>query len=125
TRTELVLLQKTMVVAEGVARAYDPKLDIWKTCDPVVRSWIEENLGVKAKVEDASRSFVELAKLATHLPQTLAEAELAINRVSKMAQEGVELSDHSLDALSEMRRRSDRWFVLAVVALILLAIWIF
>lgn len=124
TRTELVLLQKTMVVAEGVARAFDPKLDIWKTCDPVVRSWIEENLGVKAKIEDASRSVAELAKLATHLPQTLAEAELAIHRVSKMAEEGVELSDRSLGALEEMRRRSDRWFVLAVIAVILFAAWL-
>jgi ubiquinone biosynthesis protein len=124
TRTELVLLQKTMVVAEGVARAFDPKLDRWKTCDPVVRSWIEENLGVKAKIEDASRSVAELAKLATHLPQTLAEAELAIHRVSKMAEEGVELSDRSLGALEEMRRRSDRWFVLAVIAVILFAAWL-
>ena len=124
TRTELVLLQKTMVVAEGVARAFDPKLDIWKTCDPVVRAWIEENLGVKAKVEDASRSVAELAKLATRLPQTLLEAETAIQRVSKMAEEGVELSDRSLDALAEMRRRSDRWFMLALSALLLLALWL-
>ena len=125
TRTELVLLQKTMVVAEGVARAFDPKLDIWKTCDPVVRSWIEENLGVKAKIEDASRSVAELANLATRLPRTLAEAELAVHRVSKMAEEGVELSDRSLSALERMRRRSDRWFLLAVIALALLAIWLF
>ncbi|WP_292532389.1 2-polyprenylphenol 6-hydroxylase [Methylocystis sp.] len=125
TRTELVLLQKTMVVAEGVARAFDPKLDIWKTCDPVVRSWIEENLGVKAKIEDASRSVAELANLATRLPRTLAEAELAVHRVSKMAEEGVELSDRSLSALEGMRRRSDRWFLLAVIALALLAIWLF
>ncbi|WP_424361148.1 2-polyprenylphenol 6-hydroxylase [Methylocystis parvus] len=58
TRTELVLLQKTMVVAEGVARTLDPRLDIWKTCDPVVRGWIEENLGPKAKLEDAGKSVM-------------------------------------------------------------------
>src|SRR5262249_48902359 len=45
TRPELILLQKTMVVVEGVARGFDPKLDIWKTADPVVREWIERNLG--------------------------------------------------------------------------------
>ena len=39
------MLQKTMVVVEGVARTLDPRLDIWKTCEPVVRCWIEENLG--------------------------------------------------------------------------------
>ena len=45
TRPELILLQKTMVVVEGVARSFDPKLDIWKTAEPVVREWIERNLG--------------------------------------------------------------------------------
>ena len=45
TRPELILLQKTMVVVEGVARGFDPKLDIWKIADPVVREWIERNLG--------------------------------------------------------------------------------
>ena len=39
TRPELVLLQKTMVVVEGVARDLDPHLDIWKTAEPVVRRW--------------------------------------------------------------------------------------
>ncbi len=121
TRPELVLLQKTMVVAEGVARTFDPKLNIWKTADPVVRGWIEENLGPKAKLEDAGRSLAELAKLATHLPKTLAEAETAITRVSEMAERGVDLSPASLEALSDARRRSDRWFLLGVL---LVAIWL-
>jgi ubiquinone biosynthesis protein len=43
TRTELVMLQKTMVVVEGVARNLDPKLDMWTTSEPVVREWIERN----------------------------------------------------------------------------------
>ena len=125
TRTELVLLQKTMVVAEGVARAYDPKLDIWKTCDPVVRSWIEENLGVKAKIEDASRSLTELAKLATRLPQTLQDAETAIQRVSEMSERGVDLSARSIEALGETRRRSDRTMLIGLALVLFAAMWIF
>ncbi len=53
TRPELILLQKTMVVVEGVARAFDPKLDIWKVADPVVREWIERNLGPIGRVQGA------------------------------------------------------------------------
>jgi ubiquinone biosynthesis protein len=45
TRPELLLLQKTMVVVEGVARSFDPKLDMWATADPVVREWIARHLG--------------------------------------------------------------------------------
>ena len=55
TRVELVLLQKTMVVVEGVARKLDPKLDMWATAEPVVGSWIAENLGPKGKIEDVGR----------------------------------------------------------------------
>ncbi len=125
TRTELVLLQKTMVVAEGVARKLDPKLDIWKTCDPVVRTWIEENLGPKAKLEDAGKSVAELVRLAAHLPKTLAEAERAISRVSHMADEGVDLSARAIDAMAQTRRRSDWRLLIGLSALLVLAAWLF
>ena len=55
TRTELVMLQKTMVVVEGVARTLDPKLDMWTTSEPVVRDWIERHLGPVGRIEDAGR----------------------------------------------------------------------
>ena len=55
TRPELLLLQKTMVVVEGVARSLDPKLDMWTTAEPVVREWIERHLGPAGRLEDAAR----------------------------------------------------------------------
>ena len=54
TRPELLLLQKTMVVVEGVARSLDPKLDMWTTAEPVVREWIERHLGPAGRIEDAA-----------------------------------------------------------------------
>ncbi|MEP7030382.1 MAG: 2-polyprenylphenol 6-hydroxylase, partial [Pseudolabrys sp.] len=54
TRPELLLLQKTMVVVEGVARTLDPKLDMWAVADPVVREWIERNLGPAGRLEDVA-----------------------------------------------------------------------
>ena len=42
TRPELILLQKTMVVVEGVARGLDPSLNIWTAAEPIARQWIEE-----------------------------------------------------------------------------------
>ena len=56
TRIELVMLQKTMVVVEGVARKLDPRLDMWSTAEPVVGEWIAENLGPRGKIEDAGRN---------------------------------------------------------------------
>jgi ubiquinone biosynthesis protein len=125
TRTELVLLQKTMVVAEGVARTLDPKLDIWKTCDPVVRGWIEDNLGPKGKIEDAGRSVAELAKLASHLPKVLAEAELAIAHVGRVTSNGVQLSPESLETMARALRRADRFFLFGTAVIVLVAAWLF
>lgn len=124
TRTELVLLQKTMVVAEGVARTLDPKLNIWKTSDPVVRGWIESNLGPKAKVEDVGRSFVEVAKLASHLPKVLSDAETTLAQLSRQAEQGVELSAQSLEALATARRGSDRTLLFGVTAILIALFWL-
>ena len=122
TRTELVLLQRTMVVAEGVARAYDPQLDIWKTCDPVVRSWIEENIGPKAKLEDAGKSIADLARLATHLPQTLATAESALSRIS---QHGFDLSPQALESMAQRQKSSDYRLLFGATLLIAFGAWLF
>ena len=55
TRPELLLLQKTMVVVEGVARSLDPKLDMWTVSEPVVREWMERHLGAAGRIEDAAQ----------------------------------------------------------------------
>ncbi|MGE3246380.1 MAG: 2-polyprenylphenol 6-hydroxylase [Beijerinckiaceae bacterium] len=75
TRTELVMLQKTMVVVEGVARSLDPKLDMWSTSEPVVGMWIRDKLGPKGIVEDASRGLAVIGNLARQLPDFLERAE--------------------------------------------------
>jgi ubiquinone biosynthesis protein len=49
TRTELILLQRTMVVVEGVSRSLNPtSLDIWEAARPEVESYIKNNLGTKS-----------------------------------------------------------------------------
>ena len=73
TRVELVMLQKTMVVVEGVARKLDPQLNMWSTSEPVVGAWIVENLGPKGRIEDAGRSVASLAGLIADAPRRLDE----------------------------------------------------
>jgi ubiquinone biosynthesis protein len=67
-RPELVLLQKTMVTVEGVARRIDPDHDIWAAAEPVVRRWIARELSptekVKSLVQDAIGALQSLARLA-------------------------------------------------------------
>ena len=75
TRTELILLQRTMVVVEGVARSLDPHINIWEVARPIVETYIRENIGPKALARDVMKAAVVLSRLGPKLPQ-LAEALL-------------------------------------------------
>ena len=125
TRTELVLLQKTMVVVEGVGRMLDPKLDIWSAAEPVVRAWIEENLGPVGKLQDAGRALTTLAKFAADLPTVLLRAEHIVTELEGMAEEGFELSGDALAKIGEAEARGARlghvalWFLVGLGVLLL------
>jgi ubiquinone biosynthesis protein len=73
-RPELVLLQKTMVTVEGVARRIDPQHDIWAAAEPVVRRWITRELSPAVKV----RAFAEDARAAIGAMARLAQAPSAV-----------------------------------------------
>jgi ubiquinone biosynthesis protein len=126
TRTELVLLQKTMVVVEGVARTLDPRLNMWATAEPVVRAWIEQNLGPVGKLQDAGRAAQTVGRLAASLPAALLRAESALPALERMAQDGVKLSDASIRRMGEAEARSARlghialWIIAAASLLLLL-----
>lgn len=75
TRTELILLQRTMVVVEGVARALDPHINIWRSARPVVEDYIRRNIGPPALARDLLRSARVLARFGPKLP-ALMEAQL-------------------------------------------------
>ncbi|MFW2589583.1 2-polyprenylphenol 6-hydroxylase [Sagittula sp. SSi028] len=75
TRTELILLQRTMVVVEGVARSLDPHMNIWKTAQPVVEDYIKQSIGPKAAVSDLVKTARVMARFGPRLPG-LVEAAL-------------------------------------------------
>ncbi len=80
TRPELILLQRTMVVVEGVARSLDPDFNMWEAARPEVEKWMRENIGPKAVLRDTGVAIQSLARLGPQLPQ-LAErfVEIAEN----------------------------------------------
>ena len=86
TRTELILLQRTMVVVEGVARSLDPKINIWDVAKPIVENYIRENIGPKALLRDLARTAMVLARFGPKLPE-LAETILVQTESRKRAAE--------------------------------------
>ena len=75
TRTELILLQRTMVVVEGVARTFDHRMNIWDAAKPVVEDYIKDSIGPRAIARDLAKTARVLARFGPRLP-ALAEAAL-------------------------------------------------
>ncbi|WP_312529381.1 2-polyprenylphenol 6-hydroxylase [Paracoccus sp. (in: a-proteobacteria)] len=69
TRTELILLQRTMVVVEGVARSLDPQINIWQVARPVVEGYIKDNLGPRAMLRDGLRVVQALGRFGPLVPE--------------------------------------------------------
>ena len=97
TRTELILLQRTMVVVEGVARSLDPEINIWEVARPVVESYIRENIGPKAALRDLNRTLLVLARFGPRLPGF---AEKALHEMEARSRR---------DAVRESRLRPWLW----------------
>jgi ubiquinone biosynthesis protein len=73
TQPHLLLLQKTMVMVEGVATSLDPDINLWDSAAPFVREWIRTELGPEAAVAD--RIITDLRTLA-RLPDLIRNIEL-------------------------------------------------
>jgi ubiquinone biosynthesis protein len=114
TRPELILLQKTMVVVEGVARGFDPKLDIWKIADPVVREWIERNLGPVGRAQGALAGGGDLARVLMRLPDIVQRSVAVLEQLETMTREGLLLSPESIAAMGRSESRKNRWRTVAL-----------
>ncbi|MGD9836213.1 MAG: 2-polyprenylphenol 6-hydroxylase [Afipia sp.] len=124
TRPELIMLQKTMVVVEGVARGFDPKLDIWTTADPVVREWIARNLGPVGQIEGMVHGAGDLGKVLAGLPTIAARSVAVLNQFDAMTRDGLVLSPETVEAIGKAEAKRNRWQTLAlwVIALTFLGI---
>ncbi|MGE0214059.1 MAG: 2-polyprenylphenol 6-hydroxylase [Parvibaculaceae bacterium] len=110
TQPQLLLLQKTMVVVEGVARTLDPKLNMWVTAEPVVKEWIEQKLGAQGRIEGAAEGAATIGRLVGALPELLSEAQKTAHMLAGMAEGGgVKLDRETTEALAEAQARHGRW----------------
>lgn len=74
TRTELILLQRTMVVVEGVARSLNPQLNIWDAAKPVVSDYIKASVGPKAAISDLTHIAQTVGRYGPLLPRMIEQA---------------------------------------------------
>jgi ubiquinone biosynthesis protein len=120
TRTELVMLQKTMVVVEGVARSLDPKLNIWDASEPVVRTWIERQLGPIGRIEEAGRGIKTIAGVLADLPEIAERAERLMAKFERAADRGFPLERESVEHMGHAPTRVFRWIALPLWLIVIL-----
>ncbi len=113
TRPELILLQKSMVIVEGVARSLDPSLNMWVAAEPVAKEWVSANYGARGAAKKAGEGATTLARVLAEVPSMLAEAERASVGLAEMARGGLKLDPASIESIGEASARRDRWTRLA------------
>jgi ubiquinone biosynthesis protein len=90
---QLLLLQKNMMMAEGISRRLDPSLNIWTLAQPLIEDWIRDTRGPQARVRETTQQIGEgLARL----PRLLTQAERIGNQLEAG---GLRLHPDSLEAL--------------------------
>jgi ubiquinone biosynthesis protein len=124
TRPELILLQKTMVVVEGVARTLDPAFNMWKTSEPVVGDWIRSNLGPRGMIADAREGFHALSSLARHLPEMATRTERLSREIDLMAENGLRFDEATAQAIGKAEARHSRSGRLALWVIALALVYI-
>jgi ubiquinone biosynthesis protein len=114
---QLMLLQKNMVMAEGVSRQLNPTLNIWTLAQPLIEDWMRENRGPEARLRDA---VVEAARALERLPRFMTDLEQAVGMI---AREGVRLHRDTMqvyERVSDIRRRLPVWLAIGAVILLIL-----
>ena len=83
-RPELILLQKTMVSVEGVARRLNPDHDLWAASQPVVERWIARELGPRAQVRDGLKELIGGARALSRMVQDPPAPQQTVVQVTRV-----------------------------------------
>jgi len=124
TRPELLLLQKTMVVVEGVARGLDPKLDMWTVAEPVVREWIERHLGPAGQLEGAATGMREMGRMLGGLPALMGRGAVLIEQLDAITRDGLVLAPETVAAIGRAQARRNHWTTAALWVIAALLAWL-
>ncbi len=84
TQPPLLLLQKTMVVVEGVARKLYPETNIWEVSRPVLENWLQNVKGPKSTINKALNTSSEILKRIPDLPELMDRADYALKLMAEV-----------------------------------------
>lgn len=118
TQPQLLLLQKSMLVAEGVGRKLEPSVNMWELVRPLIENWMRANRGPQARLREVATDTLGTLE---RLPAVLAGLE---NTLGMLSSGGLQLHPNTVRALTEASGRDNKaylwalWIAVALIALI-------
>jgi len=80
TQPQLLLLQKTMVAAEGIAHVLDPKVNLWDVAAPLLETWLRDNIGPDARLRDMAVGVADLARRMPAIMERMGETAETLSK---------------------------------------------
>ncbi|MEZ5691067.1 MAG: 2-polyprenylphenol 6-hydroxylase [Rickettsiales bacterium] len=115
---QLLLMQKTMMVAEGVGRMLNPNLNMWELATPLIDDWTKDNFGMKARIRDVGMSSREIIR---KFPNILFNIENTLKILSD--KDGIKLHPQTVREISHRRDEKNKsWLIFAWSSLFILCL---
>jgi len=104
---QLILLQKTLFNIEGLGRELYPELDLWKTAYPVLKNWMDEQIGIRAVFKDFQRNIPLLRQTARDFPKIL-------NQLTKQTSENNAHKKRLMEIQNRLLEQKNQMFFLGI-----------
>jgi ubiquinone biosynthesis protein len=121
TQPQLLLLQKTLLTAEGVGRTLSPDANIWVLSQPLIQDWVDKNMGPETIVLNA---VGEMANGLKRLPIIIANLE---KNVVEMTNSGLKLNPDTIryiEATQKAQRPASNWLYVALIIFLLILLFL-
>ena len=119
TQPQLLMLQKTMVVVEGVARKLNPNTNIWTTSKPVLENWLRETKDPIKTINETLSTTSEVIKRLPEFPEIMDKANQAL---TFLANGQIPHNSNSYNALSDKKTEMLAFRNQSVISLLILVI---
>ncbi len=125
TQPQLLMLQKTMVVVEGVARKLNPETNIWETSKPVLEKWLKETKDPINSLNETLKDTADVIKRMPNLPEVIDKANQALNYLAsgQIPQDSNSYSELNIKKLEMKTFRNQS--IIGLLLLVILGVLVF
>ena len=117
TQPQLLMLQKTMVVVEGVARKLNPDTNIWETSRPVLEKWLRDTKDPITNITETIKDTAQAIRQMPELPELVEKANLALTH---LAEGQIPQTSNSYSAFKEKQLEMKSFRNQSIIGIILL-----